>query len=739
MKEREKLIDEYIIEEEKKQFKNKIGKVVEVLKEKGGTNGAMNVWEVIKRIKKKRKDPPTAVYDSENQLLEDMERIKERHKEYFIDLLKVKPAENPAEQEQEIFINKYTEEIIKIGEQKPARKVNLCNIKECIKELKKKKCADGEGWKNEYILNGGEKMAECLTKMFNRVLEERTIPSQWKDIIIKTLNKTNVSNRMELKRGIFITNCISKIFERVLKNRNKEKMDEYTSDFQSGGRKNRSAVDNVMLMNAIMCKNRKLGKRTYLLFGDAIKCFDKLWLRSCILELYKAGVDKSDIFFIYNLNNTSQVKIRTQVGETDCFEIGETVKQGSILGPDIACLETDAVNRGGSKQIQSYDSEINIGITVHVDDVSTGGDPEDVVETARKLRWMESQKKFSFGLKKTKWMVVNTGREKVKEIDTSVNKGRIGRTHEYKLLGFWINEKGNCELQIEKNEKKVLGKTSAIKTFVSSNSVGTEYVNVRLKMFSCCLIPSLLYGMEAWHQITKKEYERLERAQGITLRRLLDLPSTTPYEGILIELGIWKVRYMIYYRKIMLYHNITHSEERRTIRKVILAQEREEEEDTFWHDVEKIKKEIKFKGEIKEMKKSEVKKEVKAKIVKKMKEEMKVCCQEKKKLRFLRVEENFQRKKYTEEKGDLVHRALITKLNMQPIYSNFKGDLTKRIMCPLCDVVEDTTEHLVQCTEVTTKNNIDLINIREDQNIEKWRKVLDAIEMNFELRRIKEQ
>ena len=158
--------------------------------------------------------------------------------------------------------------------------------------------------------------------------------------------------------------------------------------------------------------------------------------------------------FIHCLNSKSQVKIRTPVGDTDYIEIGESVKQGSVLGPDIACLETDAVNRIGEQQVRPYDHELDIGITVHVDDVANGGDPNDIIGTVKKLNLMEEQKKFNFGLKKTKLMVVNTGREKMVEIDDSVSGGKIGRTHEYKLLGFWINEKGNCELQSKEMGKK---------------------------------------------------------------------------------------------------------------------------------------------------------------------------------------------------------------------------------------------------------------------------------------------
>ena len=177
----------------------------------------------------------------------------------------------------------------------------------------------------------------------------------------------------------------------------------------------------------------------------------------------------------------------------------------------------------------------------------------------------------------------------------------------------------------------------------------------------------------------------------------------------------------------MLYHNILHSDDKRTVKKVILSQERNEEEGTFWEDVGKIKKEIRFKGDIKEMKKSEVKKEVKIRIGKLMVEEMMKVGKEKTKMRFSKVGETFVRKEYTKEDGHLVKQALVTKLNMQPIYRNFKGDWTKSIMCPLCAKTEDTTEHLIQCQETSTIH-IPTKYLQEDNNIERWRIINNTIE-----------
>ena len=48
------------------------------------------------------------------------------------------------------------------------------------------------------------------------------------------------------------------------------------SNMQTEGKKNRSTMDNIIIMNAIIEKQRQSYKNTYLFFAEAEKCSDKL-------------------------------------------------------------------------------------------------------------------------------------------------------------------------------------------------------------------------------------------------------------------------------------------------------------------------------------------------------------------------------------------------------------------------------------------------------------------------------
>ena len=72
----------------------------------------------------------------------------------------------------------------------------------------------------------------------------------------------------------------------------------------------------------------------------------------------------------------------------------------------------------------------------------------------------------------------------------------------------------------------------------AKTQVGKEEVRVKLKLFETCLMPALLYGMEAWKKLSKAEIQHLEKIQGTVLKRIFHLPVTIPYIGLIIETGV---------------------------------------------------------------------------------------------------------------------------------------------------------------------------------------------------------
>ena len=103
-------------------------------------------------------------------------------------------------------------------------------------------------------------------------------------------------------------------------------------------------MDNIIIINAIIEKQRQSHKNTYLLFADSEKCFDKLWLKDCLIDMEEIGYNRNDIKILHEMNKKAEIIVDTTLGQTESISIKEIVKQGSIFGPIMCCATTSRVN-----------------------------------------------------------------------------------------------------------------------------------------------------------------------------------------------------------------------------------------------------------------------------------------------------------------------------------------------------------------------------------------------------------
>ena len=81
----------------------------------------------------------------------------------------------------------------------------------------------------------------------------------------------------------------------------------------------------------------------------------------------------------------------------------------------------------------------------------------------------------------------------------------------------------------------------------------------------------MFHNVETWSNITGKEMEELENLQRRIVRGMCEMMKTTPYLGLLAELGIWPVEQLIQYRQILLLHSIVKSDQGRFLKELIEA------------------------------------------------------------------------------------------------------------------------------------------------------------------------
>ena len=341
----------------------------------------------------------------------------------------------------------------------------------------------------------------------------------------------------------------------------------YAFRFKYLTQKGCGTIDNMIMMRAVIDNNR-LNRKTYCYFADAYKCFDKLWLKDCLVELWRAGMREREVYMLYEMNKESHIVIETPVGMTDSITVHEIVKQGTIFGPKLCSVATEKINGIGEEISTHITPELTIGAPVYVDDILGIGDCKTVEKLIRNSRRLED-KKFRFSRKKIKYMVIKSGKGKIEEIKEPVKEGIIERIDEYKYLGWWFSEASNIRRQIQgiKSRSGYIGRE--IKIMGDKTRVGRHDGRIQKMLYEKVVLPTITYNMES---TTNKEMEDMEMIQGKMLRKIYKVPPSTPYWGLLIELGMRPIEYIIHSKRLMLYHSIINTKTKRLCKDIIEQQ-----------------------------------------------------------------------------------------------------------------------------------------------------------------------
>ena len=677
-----------IIEEERRIQQRKIEKVTNMIKgKKGNVNGA-GFWELNKKLGQRKKETrSTAINDEKGERVEKDEEIRKRYKEFYEDLLK---PQNPRNEEEENIGNRVNEKKKEIQERAQEQKmmeITTEDVKKTIKTLKKRKAKDRSEVKNEMMIEGGEEMEKSLMRIFTEISKELKVPEEWNLVKIKSIHKKGSTLEMKNRRGIFITSNISKAYERILLRKIEEQRN--TSIFQNGAKKGRSVVDNLLATMMVIDYNKRLNIPTYLIFADAVKCFDRLWLKDCLKDLAEGGVREREVAMVLEMNKKAKIEVDTPVGITEEFEEREIVKQGTVIGPVLCCGSSEKVNSVGETPITHITPNLQTQGLIYVDDISGAGSRMPMEKLLQNLRKMEEEKRFLFSIEKTKIMKIK-GR-KDEELRGWIRQGEVKRCKEYKNLGIWMNEKGNMERELEEYRARAKKIIANINVMASRERVGEAEIATKLYLYISMGRNAIFNNVEVWTDYNKAAMEEIDRINIGAIKKLIGMPKGTPTYGILAELGMWSMDLIILYKKLMLLHNIENTKGERLAKKIVEEQKRNKYEGDWYGGMKGMMQRCNVKVDMESIRESKskwkrrVKKEMEEKMIRRVERE-----KDKRKMRFIK---EYGRKEYIKMKPEQVRLIMRGKMNMIPVRDNYG----ERGECRLCGKGEETTEHVFKC------------------------------------------
>ena len=164
---------------------------------------------------------------------------------------------------------------------------------------------------------------------------------------------------------------------------------------------------------------------------------------------------------------------------------------------------------------------------VFMDDTAAVGTADNIRKGIQNCRKMTTEKKMIYGLKKTKYMVINKGKEPEEIIEERVKERIVQETDIYKYLGLLMNISGNVKDHMLELNRKCEVINREISAVGAKHQTGKEEIKVNFKLYETCIMPALLYGLEAWGKIDKDEMNEIEKIQGRALKVIFNLSMST--------------------------------------------------------------------------------------------------------------------------------------------------------------------------------------------------------------------
>ena len=442
-------------------------------------------------------------------------------------------------------------------------------VEDAINKLKKNKSPGVDGITAEMIQAGGEKLKYKIYELCNRAWDDGTIPEQWGESILIPIPKKGDLSQCSNYRTISLINHTGKVLLMVLLNRLKYHLDPFMSEEQAGFRKDRSTVQQILILRLLAEKAKRSGKKIYNCFIDFQKAFDTIKHKIIWMVLKSYGVDNKMVTLLQQIYGKSRSAVRIGMDLGEWFQSSVGTRQGDPLSPLLFITYLERI----MDQITSNSFGINVGGTMisnlrFADDIDLLNDNHfSLQEHIEQLTKTAEDAGLMVNIKKTKTMVFGD-----KNIDEQmeINGEYIENVEEFEYLGNLLTWDNNCSKEIRRRIGKA---TSAMASLKHTWNTKKLTVESKIKLLTTCVFSVLLYASETW-TLKEADKQKLLAFEMRCYRRILKIHWTDMVRNIDIrkQLGADEtIIDVIKKRKLRLFGHICRMDNSRMLKHVVFS------------------------------------------------------------------------------------------------------------------------------------------------------------------------
>ena len=407
-----------------------------------------------------------------------------------------------------------------------------------LRTSKTGKARDPEGMVRELFQPNiiGSDLKLSLLYLLNNVKATGVLPKFMRKATIITIPK-KAKSRLHLKneRGIFLVNIVRGIFMKVLFQRKSDMISSNMSDSNIGGRKNKSSINHIWVINSIFHEQLSSNKNPPIVIQqyDYTQMFDGMKLEEALSDLFSSGIQDDTMHLLYEANKEVEVRVKTPFGLTEQVALEEVVLQGEVWGPTLAANQVDTFGKEMLEEdasfIFKYKGYIPVPILGMIDDVIGVTLGYKSAQLNSYINVKTADKYLQFGQDKCKAMVVGKRVETfhvpqlmvdtwdtshTKEgilVETFGGKKPIENKDVLTYLGMEISKDGrNMKTTVQRRNKQN-GKEKIISNILKP--LGQYTFECGMILLNSLIRSSVLYGTEAMFNITENEIREIERIE----------------------------------------------------------------------------------------------------------------------------------------------------------------------------------------------------------------------------------
>jgi len=418
---------------------------------------------------------------------------------------------------------------------------------EICKAIKMLKCNTSAGFTNippEFILKNKTIMTPLLGLLFQKWWDEENLPQETTKSKVTMLHKKGATDKLNNYRTIAVGCNISKTYLRIVTNRI-EKVVEWNGilgEIQNGFRKKRRAQDNLLIVQSIIYKLKRLALSGYVAALDITKAYDRVPRDLLWKKMELMGFSRKIIKILKNLYKNPSGRVMFQGVQTKDLPMEVGLRQGCVLSPILFAIYIADLGRILEKSNRGFTLDnTRIPALFFADDMILMGSMKDVEWMLREIGEWSKKWRMMFAPEKS-WVMPLKGKPTdkkwflcdIKLEDNTQRRVELSQAEEIKYLGLILSRGVYIHIQ---QRQSVMNRMKGIIWNINNIAKQTDNpAKYGARIWEIYGKPAVLYSHEI--MMCSPTYIRnLQIQQNKLGRMLLRVPNNTPQEFLQKELG----------------------------------------------------------------------------------------------------------------------------------------------------------------------------------------------------------